>query len=116
MTFLDRHMRTRCTVFNRVESENPDVHGNPVYVDAEPIPTMCFVAPRVAPESLDGRAVEQGWTVYLGPQLAGRVNAFAYLDVEGYGRMEVEGEPAVHNSLVTGWPHHVEVTCRRSTA
>lgn len=117
MTFLDRHMVLACTVVNRVEQPEPDVHGNPVYADAEPIPTMCFVSPRAGIESPDGRGVEQGWTVYLPSAMAGRVNTFSYLDVEGYGRMECDGEPMVHRSLQPPhWPHHVEVSTRRGSA
>lgn len=116
MSFIERHMTIPCSVINRIEAQEPDAHGNPVYVDDPPIPTMCFVAPRGGMETQDGRAVTEGWTVYLGPQLAGRINSFSYIDVEGYGLMEVEGVPNILRSLADHFPHHVEVTTRRSSA
>lgn len=116
MSFMQRHFVIACTVTERVEAEQPDTHGNPIYEDGVPVPTMCWIAPRSGPESSDGRSVESGWTVYLPASLAGRVSAFSRLDVEGYGSLEVEGDPAVHRSLATRWPTHVEVTARRSTA
>lgn len=108
-------MRTPCQVINRVEAAEPDSHGNPVYEDADPIPSRCFVSARAGSEFQDGRAVEQGWTLLLPADMAGRINAFAYIDVEGYGLMECDGEPAVLQSLATHAVHHVEVTARRTT-
>jgi hypothetical protein len=116
VTFLDRHLRTRCWVKNRVVAPEPDRHGNTVYVFADPIATMCRLVERASPETGDGRSYEQTFLLLLGASMAGRIDAFAQVEVEGYGPLEVVGEPVIYESLTELGPHHVEATVSRSTA
>lgn len=115
-TFLDRHLRTPCIVRNRVEAPEPDLHGNTTYTFADPINTMGRLVERASPELGDGRSYEQTFTLLLPADMAGRIDAFAQVEVIGHGPLEVEGEPVIHESLTTPGPHHVEATVRRGTA
>ncbi len=115
MTYLDRHMQTLCVVTRRVQSGDTDTHGNPVYVN-ETVTSRCLVQPGSRMEGTEGRSSQSGYTIFLPPEMLGHVDAFSRLDVEGYGRLECDGDPAAYRRMSTGAVHHIEVSARRSTA
>lgn len=132
-TFLDAAMTRACTVHARYPGPDKDEHGNVVYIE-DPYDTLVYATQQQRLETPDGRAAEQGYLVifngadvfaHMKPPYALRstmepdcsLDAFAWLDVEGIGRLEVEGEPSFLRSLRTpDQVHHVEVQARRATS
>ena len=131
-TYLDNALAVPCTVHARYPSPDPDEHGNVVYVD-DPYDTRVYITQQSRSEDPLGRSAEQGYLVVLNaaevfahpmPAHALRslsaprcsLDAFSWLDVQGIGALEVEGDPSFPTSLrAPDVIHHVEVQARRAT-
>lgn len=111
--WLAQRMRMPCVVYVRVP-EGEDEYGNVVYAEVA-TSTLCFLQPAAQSEIQDGRAQVGTYQAYLSSQIAGVLDGFARIDVDGVS-YEAVGPPAIFPSLIRGGIHHVEVLVERSTA
>lgn len=131
-TYLDGNLVTPCTVHARYPAVEPDEHGNVVYED-DAYDTKVHIQQQSRMEDPSGRSAEQGYLVILNaaevfahtkPDHAVRsaseprctLDSFSWLDVQGIGHLEVEGDPSFTASMrAPEVIHHVEVAARRAT-
>jgi hypothetical protein len=121
--YLDRHLVRPVTVHARYAA-GQDEHGNEVYAE-HVYDSHCYCQIQSRIEAPDGRSSDQMYLVLLpaadvlahpSPGGMSSLNTFAWLDIDGMGRLEVDGDPAYWRALRDVLhPHHVEVLCRRSS-
>ena len=108
-------LTTPCTLLVRSDSGSDDGYGNSVSTVTE-VETVCAIQQRSRDEEeSQGELSDTSW---LGVFPAGTdLTTADAVDVEGYGRFELVGDPwTVADHLVAGTPHHVEATLRRTGA
>lgn len=112
--WLERHLTIPCVVYNRIES-GKDEYGNALYVEGPPVDTVCFIQPASQEEIQDGRAEVGQYILHLMASMAGLLDGFARVEVNG-ASYEVAAPPAYYPSLTQPGVHHVEVTVQRGSA
>src|SRR4029453_11212295 len=90
--WLDRRMTIACTVYTRV-SAGTDEYGNVLYAEVA-TDTKCFIQPASQLEIQDGRAEYGDYMLHLPASMAGQVDGFARVEVNGVS-FEVSGPAAV---------------------
>ena len=109
--WLMRHMRP-CVIHKRVDA-GLDEYGNPMYGDLA-VDASCFIQPLSQVETMDGRAEVATFLVHFPSEVAGNLDGFSWLEVDGQP-YEADEPPATYPSFSTT-NHHVELAVRKGTA
>lgn len=111
--WLAARMNRPCVIYTRIES-GTDEYNNPVYIDGPSYDSLCYIQPLNQVEVLDGRAEVATFLVHLPSSVAGVLDGFARIDVDGLS-YEAASPPATFSSFATT-DHHVELVVQRGTA
>lgn len=111
-SWLRRRMTRPCTIHSRIDA-GKDEYGNPVYGDMATT-TLCYLQPFSQVEVMEGRAGVATFLVVLPSEVAGVLDSFAWLEVDGQP-YEADEPPAAYPSFFTD-SHHVELAVRKGTA
>jgi hypothetical protein len=117
MSYLNRRLVRPVRVYTRHPAGKDD-QGNETY-GTDFYDTLCYAQIQSRQESLDGRSSDQLYLVLLRADdvEAHSLDTFSWLDIEGIGRVEVDGDPALWRALSSSSTvHHVEVLARRSSS
>jgi hypothetical protein len=107
-------MTIPCIVYTRIPA-GTDEYGNVMYAETA-TPSRCFLQPASQLEIQDGRAEYGDYMLHLPADIAGFVDGFARVEVNGIS-YEASGPAAVYTSLLSPeQTHHVEIAVARGTA
>ncbi len=110
--WLAARMNKPCVIHSRIDA-GKDEYGNQLYGDVV-TDSVCFIQPLNQVEVLDGRAEVATFLVHLPSSVAGVLDGFAWIDVDGLS-YEAAGPPAAFSSF-SSEDHHVELIVQRGTA